>query len=543
MIEDPQQLFSQFMTLAMSGNMRALLLMMAAAILPVVLARVRDAPVGRMATQLIQSVGLLPDDSDGDDGATYTVLSLEVSCIMEGGFSLKNSFPLPARAVVAQVVDAVKKDQAPPGYRLMAAPWNALTTLAFTNVRSSIIQVAVQDETPVYARLTTEREALSEKDKTSHVFYLNVDLRVPHGTRSPQGKVQTYLDSACRKRSVEEEEEAEKDPRCYVMTSGDQAHKTRDDEGCVSYDVVQKYPAFDPYPLDLSKTKDNTFFTDEDGLLPAVFGFQKRMQDRREATIRGTKGDFYSRTGMPPKFMAMLGGKPGTGKTSIARMLAKETGRNIKYVDPSMVLTQGTLREIINSDEYNNSRVLVLIEDIDRTHLAKFIKSYKHGGVDAVPEVGFTRADLLNALDGVLDPRGLMLIATTNMDTSEMDPAMARPGRLEPYHIAPMSLDDALRMHRIWFGEDAEVPAPLYESLVTHSEAGELTQANVGMLLTQRSSRFLRPPSAEDGDRRREKDAESLDPVRRPSTPPAVPGSARKRRYRKTRGRGGRGSE
>ncbi len=62
---------------------------------------------------------------------------------------------------------------------------------------------------------------------------------------------------------------------------------------------------------------------------------------------------------------------------------------------------------------------VVLLEDIDVVHAARERDD---------KEPGVTLTGLLNALDGVVTPHGLITVMTTN-DISVLDPALVRPGR------------------------------------------------------------------------------------------------------------------
>jgi chaperone BCS1 len=64
---------------------------------------------------------------------------------------------------------------------------------------------------------------------------------------------------------------------------------------------------------------------------------------------------------------------------------------------------------------------MLLLEDIDVVHAAK-ARDDAQGGV--------TMSGLLNALDGVSTPNGLITVMTTN-DLTALDPAIIRPGRAD----------------------------------------------------------------------------------------------------------------
>lgn len=127
--------------------------------------------------------------------------------------------------------------------------------------------------------------------------------------------------------------------------------------------------------------------------------------------------EYYSRRGMPYHTGILLHGKPGTGKTSLIKAIANECGRSLFVLNPS-VLKQGGYSEVISGIDWD-TRILV-IEDIDVS-----------GAAVGRDDVGTTTlSDLLNALDGIFTPHGMVTIATTN-HVKKLDPAIIRPGRFD----------------------------------------------------------------------------------------------------------------
>lgn len=110
-------------------------------------------------------------------------------------------------------------------------------------------------------------------------------------------------------------------------------------------------------------------------------------------------------------------GPPGTGKTSIAKALANHFDMDVWYLPLSDINSGSSLMALVAAV---TSRSLLLIEDIDVFHAAK--------ARDDDNEV--TLSDLLNALDGITTPHGLITVMTTN-DMSVLDDALIRPGRVD----------------------------------------------------------------------------------------------------------------
>lgn len=126
----------------------------------------------------------------------------------------------------------------------------------------------------------------------------------------------------------------------------------------------------------------------------------------------------YSRWGTPWHRGYLFSGPPGTGKTSLATALAFAFGLDVYYLSLSSTRDDDTLLQcLLNVDK----RSVLVIEDVDVVHAARE-RDDTTGGI--------TLAGLLNALDGMATPHGLVTILTTNR-RDVLDPALVRPGRVD----------------------------------------------------------------------------------------------------------------
>lgn len=140
----------------------------------------------------------------------------------------------------------------------------------------------------------------------------------------------------------------------------------------------------------------------------------------------------YNRIGMPWHRGYLLKGPPGTGKTSLARALAVEHSLDVYYIPISAIPNDAVLLRLLANVP---SRSMLLLEDIDIVHGAKL----RDDG-----EKGVSLSGLLNGLDGVITPHGLVKVLTTN-DDSKLDSALLREGRVDVTETLDVVDDEQLR--------------------------------------------------------------------------------------------------
>jgi hypothetical protein len=127
----------------------------------------------------------------------------------------------------------------------------------------------------------------------------------------------------------------------------------------------------------------------------------------------------YDELGLPWHRGLLFEGPPGTGKTSTVRAIAGHLSLDVYHVPLSDVRADADLPRILSQV----GRGLLLLEDVDATVAAR--------DRDATSDQqGITTAGLLQALDGLVTPHGLVTIMTTNR-RQVLDPALLRPGRAD----------------------------------------------------------------------------------------------------------------
>lgn len=141
---------------------------------------------------------------------------------------------------------------------------------------------------------------------------------------------------------------------------------------------------------------------------------------------------WYRARGLPWHTGIMLTGKPGTGKTSLVHALASELGRSLYYLNLGSIESDQQLAELVAGSR-DWTRALLVIEDADAGGLNVQREppvSDAPGGASPAPRQPVTLSALLNVLDGLLTPDGLVVIASSNYP-DKLDAALLRPGRFD----------------------------------------------------------------------------------------------------------------
>jgi hypothetical protein len=125
----------------------------------------------------------------------------------------------------------------------------------------------------------------------------------------------------------------------------------------------------------------------------------------------------YEEQGVPYKFVAMLHGPPGTGKTSTIFALAGEAGiENVYVMSFGSTMTDSNFLQLVHS--MSSTRSCIVFEDCDTLV------------VNRKDKMGMSFTTMLNVLDGYLRPHGMVAFLTTN-HLERFDEAMLREGRMD----------------------------------------------------------------------------------------------------------------
>ncbi|HEX3778462.1 MAG TPA: AAA family ATPase [Pseudonocardiaceae bacterium] len=149
----------------------------------------------------------------------------------------------------------------------------------------------------------------------------------------------------------------------------------------------------------------------------------------------------YVRRGIPWHRGYLLQGPPGTGKTSVAKALATQFSLDLWYAPLGDLSKDANLLSLLSEVR---PRSLLLLEDIDIYHAAT-TREAESGRV--------TLSGLLNALDGVATPHGLITVLTSN-EPKALDDALVRPGRVDRVEdIDYVTEEQARRLFGYFYGQ------------------------------------------------------------------------------------------
>lgn len=191
--------------------------------------------------------------------------------------------------------------------------------------------------------------------------------------------------------------------------------------------------------------------------------------------------DWYERHGKPWRRGILASGMQGTGKTTLAKELAAEFGLELCIInlgdkDLDDRGLQAAMAEV-------NEKSLVLIEDVDTV-------SATHNRNSSTQEMtseqnSVTLSGILNALDGIASPEGIVVYMTTN-HPDKLDPALVRKGRCDIHlHFSGCTEDQikklCVKVGVHWPQEkiQSQVGKPMcdvYEELIQDQYPGSLSK-------------------------------------------------------------------
>lgn len=177
----------------------------------------------------------------------------------------------------------------------------------------------------------------------------------------------------------------------------------------------------------------------------------------------------YLKFGIPYHRGYLFEGPPGTGKTSLAKALATHFSLDVYYIPLADMEKDVSLMTMVAAVPPGS---VLLLEDIDVFNATRERN-------DQGEEFGITLSGLLNSLDGVSTPSGLITIMTTNR-IEVLDEAIVRAGRVDRVeHIGYLD-DEQLHQLVTMFLEHGEFElAPLGDRQVSPAEVAEIVKRDL----------------------------------------------------------------
>jgi hypothetical protein len=151
--------------------------------------------------------------------------------------------------------------------------------------------------------------------------------------------------------------------------------------------------------------------------------------------------------------LSILDGPPGTGKSYLIRSLIASQDAYFVIVPSNMVgsLSGPALLPTLHKMKIHDKPVVLILEDADRA-----LVNRERGNLGALAEV-------LNLSDGLLgELLDLRIVATTNANIAEFDPAICRDGRLCSHlNLGVLPPEQSLKVYHRLTGEKLRAPKPL----------------------------------------------------------------------------------
>lgn len=186
----------------------------------------------------------------------------------------------------------------------------------------------------------------------------------------------------------------------------------------------------------------------------------------------------YDKYGIPYKKVLLFFGEPGTGKTSLCKLLAAKTNRSLYIISFDPKMTDDGLSSAIRG--IDSTCGILLLEDIDCLFKTRNTN-------ENLSSISFS--SILNSLDGAVVNEGLIVIITTNYPET-LDYALRRPMRVDK--IVEFPIVDEHQIQKILDLYDVNLSKQIFRRLTSLSVNHKMCPAGIsGFLFRNRKKELI----------------------------------------------------